>query len=459
MKKSIFQDSVFQNFVKEAPIATAAQMILRRLIEPGAVDQIFDDNAKRQYERTQLFSAITSVMASVILGQNPSVRAAHKKHAEKLGASCTALYNKLQRIEPQTSRALVRHSYRSAVEVQKTLGGVERHDVPGYQTRILDGNHLGKTEHRIKETRDLVAGPLPGKSLAVLDPRFKAICDFVPIEDGYAQERSGLDQIIQTLQKHQLWIADRNFCTLKLMYSIAAKSGCFVIRQHAKLKGEIRGKEKKIGKTDTGVIYENQLVLPEYQGEQMTVRRVVIKLNEPTRDGDTEMVILSNLPIDDADALRISELYRDRWKVETAFLHMTLHLNCEIDSLCYPAASLFCFAMSAVSFNALSVIKSMVACQHGREASESLSHYYLSDEIAGDSRGLLIALEETRWDEVTTIPLRSYCDELLKIAASIKISRYRKSVRGPKKPPPKKKGNKRTVHVSTKRLLDKRKEI
>ena len=458
MNKSIFQDSVFQNFVEHAPIATAAQMIMRHLIQPEAVNQIFDDNAELQYERTQIFSTITSVMASVILGQNPSVHAAHKKFATQLGVSCTALYNKLQRIEPQTTRALVQHSYRSAVEIQKTLGGVERHDLPGYQTRILDGNHLGKTEHRIKETRDLVAGPLPGKSLAVLDPRFKAICDFIPIEDGYAQELSGLDSIIETLAAKQLWIADRNFCTLKFMYSIAAKSSCFVIRQHSKLKGQIQGKEKKIGKTDTGVIYENKLVLPEYEGEQIVVRRVVIQLNVPTRDGDTEMVLLTNLPADDADVVRVSELYRDRWKVETAFLHMTLHLNCEIDALCYPAASLFCFAVSVVSFNALSVIKSMIARTHGREASESLSHFYLCNEIAGDSRGLLIALEDSRWDEVTEMTLDEFCDQLKQIAGSIEIKRYRKSVRGPKKPPPKKRGNKRTVHVSTKRILDKRRK-
>lgn len=459
MNNSIFQNPVFQNFVAQAPVATATQLILRRLVQPESIDHIFHDNAQLQYERTQMFSAVTSVMASVILGQNKSVHSAHKKFASQLGASCTALYNKLQRIEPQTSRALVRHSYLSAVEIQKALGGVERHDVPGYQTRILDGNHLSKTEHRLKETRDLVAGPLPGKSLTVLDPRFKAICDFIPIEDGYAQELSGLDQIIETLAAKQLWIADRNFCTLKFLYCIAAKSGCFVIRQHGKLKGETRGKQKKIGKTETGIVYENKLVLPSYEGEQMTVRRVVIKLLEPTRDGDTEMTILTNLPVDDACAVRVTELYRDRWKVETAFMHMTLHLNCEIDALCYPAASLFCFAISLVSFNALSVIKSMVACKHGREASESLSHYFLCDEIAGDSRGLLIALEDSLWDEVVEMPLEEFCTELLQIAGSMKMKNYRKSVRGPKKPPPPKKGNKRTVHVSTKRLLDKRKEM
>lgn len=458
MTISIFQDPVFQNFVREAPVATAAQMVIRRLIEPHCIDQIFRDNAELQYQRSQMFSTITSVLASVILGHNKSVHAAHKKHAERLGASCTAFYNKLQRVEPQTSRALVQHSYRSVVEIQKLLGSVERHDVAGYQTRILDGNHLGKTEHRLKETRNLVAGPLPGKSLVVLDPRFKAICDFVPIEDGYAQELSGLDQIIETLAAKQLWIADRNFCTLKFLYRIAAKSACFVIRQHGKLIGEVKGKEKRIGKTETGTVYENQLVLPEHDGERMTVRRVVIRLAKPTRDGDTEMVILTNLPCEKADAVRIGELYRDRWKVETAFMHMTLHLNCEIDALCYPAASLFCFAVSLVSFNALSVIKSMVAKEHGRQASESLSHYYLCDEIAGDGRGLLIAIDDSRWDEVAEMTLDTFCRELLQIASAMKMQRYRKSVRGPKKPPTKKKGNKRTVHVSTKRILEKRKE-
>lgn len=458
MQYSIFQDAVFQNFAKEAPVATAAQMILRRLLQPELIDQIFDENAELQYERTQMFSAVTNVMASVILGQNRSVYAAHRKHAERLGASCTAFYNKLQRIEPQTSRALVQHSHHQTVEIQKWIGGVERHDIPGYQTRILDGNHLAKTEHRLKETRALAAGPLPGKSLAVLDPRFKTICDFIPIEDGHAQELSGLDAIIETLTARQIWIADRNFCTLKFMYGIAAKSSCFVIRQHGKLKGEVKGKEKKVGKTATGTAYENKLVLPDYDGQRMEVRRVVVKLNQPTRDGDTEMVILTNLPLKVADAMRIAQLYRDRWRVETAFLHMKLHLNCEIDALCYPAASLFCFAVSAVGFNSLSVIKSIVALEHGRDASESLSHYYLCDEISGDTRGLLIALDESRWTEVVDMPLEALSRELLQIAASIKLKRYSKSVRGPKKPPPKKKGNKRTNHLSTKRILDKRKE-
>ena len=51
------------------------------------------------------------------------------------------------------------------------LGGEAR--VPllaGSAVRILDGNALAATEHRLKVLRDVGAAPLPGKSLVVLDP-------------------------------------------------------------------------------------------------------------------------------------------------------------------------------------------------------------------------------------------------------------------------------------------------
>ncbi len=48
----------------------------------------------------------------------------------------------------------------------------------------------------------------------------------------------------------------------------------------------------------------------------MTVRRVLVHLFEPTRDKEVEVVLLTNLPLDDADAVVVSELYRTRWKIE-----------------------------------------------------------------------------------------------------------------------------------------------
>ena len=59
--------------------------------------------------------------------------------------------------------------------------------------------------------------------------------------------------------------------------------------------------------------------LGDGDGGTMLVRRITVELDKPTRDGETEIHILTNLPAEVADALAIAELYRRRWTVETAF--------------------------------------------------------------------------------------------------------------------------------------------
>lgn len=458
MDTALFNDPVFRNFASERPIAVAAQLVLRRLLDPETIDQLFTEHAVEQYERSLLFSSLTSLVSAVVLGKQASINAGYKKMRDKFDVSLYAVYQKLQRVEPRTIQELVRHSYRQTVDVRQEFGGVARHDLSGYATRILDGNHLSGTEHRLKETRTTTAAPLPGKSLVVYDPRYDAVADIFPIEDGHAQERSALDQVIETLRAKQLWIADRNFCTLMFMYSIAIKCGVFVIRHHSQLHGIEQGKLRKIGESDTGVIYENRLQLPTFDGKTITVRRVVVHLFEATRDGDTEVVLLTNLPAEDADAIAVSNLYRTRWKIETAFGHMTLAMNCEIKPLCYPRAALFCFANALVAYNALSIVKGMIAIEHGRDAGESMSHYYMALEICETTDGMLIALPEARWSEVHAMPVSIFASELRTISKSIRLATYRKSVRGPKKTPPKKNNNKRSVHVSTAKILAERKQ-
>jgi len=52
-------------------------------------------------------------------------------------------------------------------------------------------------------------------------------------------------------------------------------------------------------------------------GEVLFLRRVSVVLDKPTRDGDTEIHLLTNLPVRDARAQVIAELYRRRWTIET----------------------------------------------------------------------------------------------------------------------------------------------
>ena len=449
----MFNDPMFQSFVMERPIAVMAQMAISRLLRSQTVDEVFAKTSQQQYERKLLFSSLTELMSDVVLGKQPSVNAAYRKLQDRMGVSLNAVYNKLDRVEPRISQALVRHSYQQVSEIRRDLGGNRQNDVPGYRTRILDGNHLSKTEHRLAETRDITAAPLPGKCLAVLDPRFEAIVDYFPIEDGHAQERTAIDALLETVQRNDLWVGDRNFCTLKLLYGIAKSNAAFVIRHHKQLEGVGLGKRKKVGKCATGVVYERTMTLPAYDGRQITVRRIEIELKTPTRDGDRTLVILTNLPPEAADAFKIAEIYRDRWKIETAFQTLTVALNCEVNTLCYPKAALFVFALALVAYNAIAVVQAAIAREHGRLEAERMSHYYMALEISQATDGMLIALPVERWLDLAELPLSDYTSALRDVARGIDLHVYRKTTRGPKKQKPKKKHQKNKVHVSVAKLL------
>jgi IS4 transposase len=114
----------------------------------------------------------------------------------------------------------------------------------------------------------------------------------------------------------------------------------------------------------------------------LTARRITIELDKPTKDGDWEIHILTNLPVEEADALTVASLYADRWTVETAFQHLTEDLRCEINTLGYPRAALFGFCLALVAYNAVSVVKAALRAAHGKEfVQEQLSMYYVTLEV------------------------------------------------------------------------------
>lgn len=68
-------------------------------------------------------------------------------------------------------------------------------------------------------------GPLPGQSLAVLDPQLMLTIDYFPCEDAYTQERAILTQILETVEAKDVWIGDRNLCTQLFIFGIALAPG------------------------------------------------------------------------------------------------------------------------------------------------------------------------------------------------------------------------------------------
>ena len=78
--------------------------------------------------------------------------------------SIKALYDKLSHVEGSTSRALVRNMASQVSELIDLTEGRRQPLLEGYGVRILDGNHLGKTDHRLSVLRGTSAGALPGQA-------------------------------------------------------------------------------------------------------------------------------------------------------------------------------------------------------------------------------------------------------------------------------------------------------
>jgi hypothetical protein len=278
-----------------------------------------------------------------------------------------------------------------------------------------------------------------------------------PIEDGHAQERSYLDDVIETVEAKDLWVADRNFCTHKFLYTIDKREAAFVIRHHENVIGKVGGQRRWIGDTETGHVYERTMTLSPYDGRTLQLRRIELDLYQPTRDQETTITILTNLPADVADAVLIAAIYLGRWKIETAFQVLTTTLRCEVKPLCYPRAALFAFAAAILAYNAITVVETAIRAEHGKATADQLSKYYMALEISSSSDGMTVVLDDSDFDGYRTMPVDEFCTALRDVAQHIDVDRYRKNVRGPKKPVKKKRRNKRKVHVSVAKVLSQRK--
>jgi hypothetical protein len=442
-------EALFQRFVEMSPVTVMLRATLENVFSPQAIDTIFADTARQQYEGELLFSSVVDLLALVVWRQKKSVGEAYKHAQEKFDVSVRSVYNKLNGTEMSVCRELVRRPAQQLTAVVDALHG-RPPKLRGYRTRIIDGNKLTSTDHRLKPLRRTRSGPLPGMALAVLDPDRMLIVDLFCCEDGEAQERRIFPEVIPSAKLHDLWIADRNFCTTAFLFGLARQRACFVIRQHAStLSWEKETRQKKVGSCETGTIYEQILHLQ--QGDDtLLVRRVTIKLYKPTESGETEIHLLTNLPRRDADDRKVAELYLMRWTIENAFQEIEQGLRSEINTLGYPGAALLGFAIAVVTYNVLSVTKWAIEREHDEVRREEISGYYLASIVSSDYGGMMIALPEKQWTKrFAALSPRQLANQLRACAKHVRPDIYRKNIRGPKRPRPKRTSGAIIHHVST----------
>jgi hypothetical protein len=445
-------DAVFQRFVEQAPCCVMMRAALEHLFADSFLDQLFEDHAQVQYHRELAFSTIASLLTEVVLRVRPSLCNAYRNRSD-VPATLKSVYEKLKNVEPALCQALVERTAQRCTSLLEQWPQARRPDaIAGLRLRIVDGNFLAGTDHRLLPLRGGGAAALPGMSVSLRDDRTGLLVGLICREDAYTNERALLQDVLGWVEPGDLIVADRNYCTEDFLAGIGDRKAYSLIRHHAGMSVTARGELRYAGRTDTGTVYEQQVQLGEGD-DARRYRYVVIRLDEPTRDGETEVRLLSDVPEDKASAIVLAELYLRRWTIETSFQQLTELLRCEIDTLGYPKAALLGFSLAVCAFNLMAVLKGALASVVGQaKVEEELSSYELAQEIAQNSPGMKVALPVGCWGRFAAMSSAAFAAWLSGVAQTLRWSRYTKSKRGPKKPVEVRR-TRRGAHRSTARVL------
>lgn len=450
-------DGVLGRFVEQSPVTVMGRLALQRALEPAWLDELFEQHRQSQYKRELLFSTTVELMSLVAMGQRPSIHAAAQALRESLPVSLVALYDKINRTEPALIRALVAASAQRLLPVMQPLVDGQAAMAAGWRVRIIDGNHLAASDKRIKPLRGFRGAALPGQSLVVYDPELDLIVDLLPGEDAHAQERTLMGPILESAGPGQLWIADRNFCTSAILSGWHARASAFIVREHGANPNPVELDElRPAGNTDTAAVWEQAVGIEGEDGQALVLRRIELRLQRPTEDGDTVIRLLSNAPVDEFAAEQVAALYRRRWRIEALFQRLESAFNSEIGTLGHPRAALLAFGVAVLAYNVMAVVGAAVRRQHRLdEAKLELSMYYIAMEIRAYYAGMMIAVALELWQPFDEMTAAQLSHTLLQVAAHADARKLRKHPRAPK--PALKKGyvaaSVARRHVATARVI------
>lgn len=441
------------------PLAVMVRGTLEWLLDEPTLEALFEKHAPGQYTRELTLHALVRLVIQVAAGIHRSVHAAYKADQAldepNITTTFQALYGKIGRLPAAVSEAVVRHGAERCQRLLTLQPGACAEPRPGYRTRILDGNVLAGTEHRLTPLRRWLNACLPGKSLVVYEPDTRLVTDVVLCEDAYTQERALLAQLLPRVRPRDLFIADRNFCTTRFVFGLDAAKASVLVRQHASnLPCVAIEALRPAGNTPGGALYEQRVQVTDPDGATtLTLRRVELRLHTRTRDGDDTLALLTNLPAT-VTAAELAEAYRTRWTIEQHFQFLTQSLQCELPGLGKPRAALFGFALALLAANALAVVRGGIRSTHGAEAEAELSGYYLADEVAHDYRALTKYVPAEPWQGWRALSAVALAPLLRALAARVNLKGLTRSRRGPKKPPQDKPVyDPKHKHYSTARLL------
>ena len=377
------------------PLAEAALTVLRFVLDEAVLRQLFEEHRATGWEDIVTFPLLASLISDALLEHRGSARRAFDRaRAEgRLKATSAAVYGKLRRLPIPLSEAFLAESTQRLRQVlPENMENTVPPALQGYRVVVVDGKKIKNLPKRLKALQSLRGKALGGKAVAALLLNEGLVVAMQTSPDGEANDApltpGLLAQVTAQFPEPLLYVADRQFCDLKIPREIDSRKQAFLIRYSKKMN--FYGEREIVGGDAQGRVVRQAW---GYLGRPEDARRIFVRQITLERPGEEAIVLVTNL-LEDTEirAEPLLEVYLQRWSIERVFQQVTevFHLEQLISSS--PRGALFQFALCALMYNVLHVLREYIAQARACQA-QSLSSEMLFRDVCDQLTAGLVLMD------------------------------------------------------------------
>lgn len=364
-------DDLDRTVLQRVPLAEATLLMLSHVTREPFLDGLYDRNRGRCYEKVLSFSTLVRLLQDALIQYQGSGRKScdHAAERDAMPVTPSAFYRKLGRVPLAVSHALLSET---TTRIAPLSPARDSSPIPaslrGMVLLPLDGKKIKNVAKRAKFLRDLPGAVLGAKVLVALRLEDGLAVALEANPDGEANDcplvAGLLAQVRCVVPGQRLFIADRQFCGSEQLDQFAQDGDHFLVRRtttaqftpdpdRAAYEGTDRRGRRYVD--CQGTLYKGS--------KARHVRQITL-----TRPGEETIVLVTDL-IDEETfpATDLLEAYLMRWGIENVFQQITEVFSLQSLIGGTPEAVVFQCGFCLLLYNALRVVRDILAQTHSRE--------------------------------------------------------------------------------------------
>lgn len=364
-------DDLDRAVFQRVPLAQASLLLLAHGTSEPFLNDLYERNRGRCYEKELSFPVIVRLISDALIQYQGSGRKScdHAVERSAMPVTHSAFYRKLRRIPLRVSHAFLSETTKRIAPLSPAGNNTS---IPqSLRSMVLlpiDGKKIKHVAKRTTFLRDLPGSVIGAKVLVALRLQDGLAVALEANPDGESNDcplvAGLLAQVRQVVVGTRLFIADRQFCGAEQLDLFADGEDHYLVRRTTTARFTPDPKfAAKVGKDSHGRNYVDEIGTLFCGAKARRVRQITL-----TRPGEETIILITDLLDQEAfPASDLLEAYLQRWGIEQVFQQITevFSLRSLIGSS--PEAVVFQCALCLLLYNAMRIVRDIIADTHSRE--------------------------------------------------------------------------------------------